>query len=431
MSQRDSIVLVHLSDIHFQRWRLDGSSYDVDADVRNELENDLTSLCPRVGRVTGIVVTGDVAYAADPREYDAALKWLARLCEKVDCPREAVSTTPGNHDIDRHTTDGYVVSVVQAGLRKDPGSLARLLADDTGARTLFEPLKSYNEFAAAFRCDFGPGQLVWHNNLPLNDGSTLRLCGLNSTPTSSRLDDPNRRLLVLGDISHRVPRESGVTYLSLCHHPPDWLIDGDSAEDLFTNRVHVQLFGHKHAQRVRLIGTMLRIVAGATHPDRGEKNWEPRYNVLSMKVIGDASQRRLEVLVFAREWKPDLLRFVADVPESGQEHSRWEIPLSSWTPEVKGSQASGAAGTTRSNGPTMDPSRRLTYRFLTLPHHKRIEVAQALGLIADDDGGLPDRELLARFLARATERRRLADLWSEVERRHTDPVLDPNPFAGR
>src|SRR5437016_4793547 len=113
-------VLVHVSDIHFRRWRVDGSSYDVDTDVRNELEKDAEVLCGRIGSATGIVVTGDIAYGADPREYAAALEWLAWICQKIGCPREAVWTTPGNHDVNRKTTDGIVTTTIQDLLRRDP-----------------------------------------------------------------------------------------------------------------------------------------------------------------------------------------------------------------------------------------------------------------------------------------------------------------------
>jgi GTPase-associated adaptor domain-containing protein/calcineurin-like phosphoesterase family protein len=443
------IVLLHLSDIHFQRWRLDGTSYDVDAAVRDELETDAKELCAPIGPVSGVLLTGDLAYAADPREYQAAVEWLGKLCSKIRCPPEAVWTVPGNHDVDRGTTDTRLTALVQADLRKDPSSLPGLLADTTCARALFEPLKAYNEFAGVFGCDFGPQQppsdgsktgprLVWHKNLPLNDASTLRLCGLNSTLTSSRLDDPNMRLLVLGDVSPFLKREEGVAYLSLCHHPPDWLIDGDRAEDLLANRLHIQLFGHKHSQRVRTIGKMLRIVAGATHPERKEQNWEPRYNVLSLSVVGEPT-RVLRVNVYARVWQPSKLKFFADTTDCkpGEEASSWDVPLDAWKPPPTSegttvTPASPSAPEAHSTEASpMDPARRLTYRFLTLPHHKRIAVAVELDLMRDEDSELPDRELFARVFDRARERKLLAALWRAVEIRHADPNPNPNPFDGR
>ena len=430
------IVLVHLSDIHFQKWRLDGSSYDVDKTVRDEIENDVSAECRQLGSVSGIVVTGDIAYAADPREYKAATSWLATLTDKIGCDPDAVWTAPGNHDVDRRATDTRHVSLVQKDLRADPLQLAALLADPSCAEALFRPIKEYNDFAAIFECDFKPKELVWKYPLQLNDGSMLTLLGLHSALTSSRLDDDKQHInLVLGDISPFLPRTDGVTYLSLCHHPPPLFVDSDAAEGLFTSRVHVQLFGHKHSQRILRIGDTLRIVAGATHPDRKEKNWEPRYNILSIQVSGAADARQLDVTVLARVWNPTQMKFVGDTTNNGTNRTLFSLPLSPWTrPDSPRAESSFAPSTTSHaslpKGSPMDPARRLTYRYLTLPHNKRISVAAKLDLIGDDDAELPDRALFVRIFERAQEGSKLEALWTEVERCHGDTSSTPNPFEG-
>ena len=75
----------------------------------------------------------------------------------------------------------------------------------------------------------------------------------------------------------------------------------------------------------------------------------------------------------------------------------------------------------------MNPARRLTYRFLSLPYRKRLEIAQGLGLLREEDKGLRDSELFKRFFARAKEKEILEQLWDEVERRHGEK-LEKNPF---
>jgi predicted MPP superfamily phosphohydrolase len=433
------IILVHLSDIHFWRWRQDGSTYDVDQDIRNELLFDVAAQCVRLGRPTGVVLTGDIAYAADPREYLAAETWLAALSRKLGCPEEAVWMVPGNHDVSRKAIDdGFAVRLLQQALREDPASLARLLTDGTSADALFAPLASYNAFAAKFKCHFDPKQLVWHHDLTLNDGSKLRLCGLNSTLTSSKLDDGTNKKLVLCDIAHRLLREDGVTYVTLCHHPPDWLIDTAQAEDLLVNRAHVQLFGHKHRQRVLTIGKMLRITAGAMQPERSEQDWVPRYNLLSVVVNGSGSARKLAVKVTARMWSDARKCFVADTADCGADDCGHELDLAPWTgpsaaafPTTPAVPLSPADLAKHPDPPPMDPARRLTYRFLTLSHPKRLTVALALGLVRDDDDGLADRDLFLRYFERARDESRLAALWSEVEKQHDPTVVSPNPFVGR
>ena len=57
----NSLVFVHLSDIHFRRTGPAGVITDLDLDVRAQLERDLVQTVARLGQVSAILVTGDVA----------------------------------------------------------------------------------------------------------------------------------------------------------------------------------------------------------------------------------------------------------------------------------------------------------------------------------------------------------------------------------
>jgi hypothetical protein len=437
-----ALVLVHLSDIHFQKRRIDGG-YDVDQDVRNELELDLEVMRRDVGVATGVVVTGDIAFAADAKEYEAAVTWLARICDVLGCPGAAVWTVPGNHDVDRAIIDrSETVQALHDRLRADVARLERIQRDAIGAKALFEPVAAYNDFAAKYTCEVGPERLAWHADLPLNDGSRLRLCGLNSALASSRRDDEDPKKLVVGDVSHALQRAPGVAYVSLCHHPPDWLVDHDAVEDLLNARATLQLFGHKHTQRLQRINDALRVTAGAVHPDRAEKRWEPRYNVIWCAVRTEGAQRFLDTTVHARVWHDGSRRFGADTvePLAGR---MIPLPLAPWTPPpappapahpgvapiAPAGPVPEAETSPPPRVPAMDPDRRLTYRFLTLPFHVRVELANVMDLLQDEDKGVPDRVLFQRLFKRAAERGLLARLWTEVESRHAVPAGEPNPYA--
>ena len=56
------IILVHLSDIHFSK-RHSGGVYDLDADLRNELERDAEQMHGQLGSIHGLLITGDIAFA--------------------------------------------------------------------------------------------------------------------------------------------------------------------------------------------------------------------------------------------------------------------------------------------------------------------------------------------------------------------------------
>lgn len=83
--------------------------------------------------------------------------------------------------------------------------------------------------------------------------------------------------IVLGQAQVSVHRVDGVEYLTLCHHPPDWLQDQDAVISHLESKVRMQLFGHKHSQRVQEINKTLRVTSGAMHPERDESGWEPMY----------------------------------------------------------------------------------------------------------------------------------------------------------
>mgnify|MGYP001592426904 CR=1 FL=1 len=79
----------------------------------------------------------------------------------------------------------------------------------------------------------------------------------------------------------------------------------------------------------------------------------------------------------------------------------------------------------------MDPARTLTYRFLTLPYHERLAIAQKLHLLHDEDRSVQDEdaELFKRLFRRARESNILGQLWDEVESYHGDGRHQPNPFV--
>ena len=53
----------------------------------------------------------------------------------------------------------------------------------------------------------------------------------------------------------------------------------------------------------------------------------------------------------------------------------------------------------------MNPARRLTYRFFQLPYHVRLQVAQELHLVEDEDQELERNEQYPLYFRRAGERK--------------------------
>jgi hypothetical protein len=378
------------------------------------------------------------------------------LCELAGCREQDVWCVPGNHDIDQDVFDNSIlIRMLHDRLRvKNPDEvderLAECLRDTAGAVEFFRPLQNYNNFAAIFSCKSQRDPLAWRHELDLNDNSKLRIIGANSTLISHKSDNNADRRLILGTIQSRPTAPAGVINLLMCHHPPDWLQDYDNVNMNLDARVKVQLFGHKHLQTIDERNSCVRIVAGAVHPSRKEQQWKPRYNWLVLSVSGEDTDRRLEVDIYPRVWSDARPEYIADVAPcpTGQDHKIVSLRLEPWTAPAAAAPAPFiAAGATADpvttasvaqgdpkvseRGKDMDAARTLTYRFLSLSHVARIEVAQKLALLDDSDEGLMDFDLFGRIFERAMRQQKLESLWELVEAVHGDGHNPRNLYVGQ
>jgi predicted phosphodiesterase len=446
-----SIALVHLSDIHFHK-SISGTIYDLDEDLRNELERDSISVSKDIGLVHGVLITGDIAFSGSVEEYQIALAWLEDYCGKLHCLSENVWCTPGNHDVDRSVIDkNSLLQLLHSELRPDDPDqvdyqIHRYMQESYAADLLYGPIANYNnEFASKFGCQIDAKRPFWEHDLILNDGSVLRLHGVNSTLVSDSLDNDAQHKLVVGSIQGTITRQAGVEYVTLCHHPPTWLRDQDRLIDVWNSRARVQLFGHKHRQRINQINGSVIVTAGATHPDRREPNWRPTYNFLEIWVDGEGTDRQMRIDVHPRRWNDTENLFQADYDQNGSPIRSYRLAIDEWHPlaivpisesviedtgesSLDSEEALAVGEANSESGWKMNPARRLTYRFLRLPYRKRIGISLKLNLIEDNDSGLQDSELFSRVFRRARERNLLEKLWQEVAAAYS-MTGEENPYT--
>ena len=201
------------------------------------MTRDIEEMRDRLGGVDAILISGDIAYAGKREEFEDAAQWLDDLCKAAGCGTEAVFMCPGNHDVDQSVIrdnpliqDGH--DAIRRGLslfERDRALTQRLV--QPAARALFySPIAAYNEFAARYQSSFfaDSNTFVWEHDFILNDGSTLRLRGLNTALLSGLAD--HERGLFLGERAWTLPLHSGVEYMIMAHHPISWLADGREAE---------------------------------------------------------------------------------------------------------------------------------------------------------------------------------------------------------
>ncbi len=433
------MLLLHISDIHFMEPDCLDEDTDPDHSIRTRVANHLRTKVDELGNVDAILVGGDVAFKGHPDEYEAATKWLNRLAAICSCsPSNRIFVVPGNHDIDRGIAGKNVGlqnvqhRIANAGEADRDRMLRSLLRHDQSGRDLLAAHAAYNEFAAPMNCQIYPSKVFWHQEIELGGGVMLRINGLTSTLLSGKDgNDDDPRDLYLGPMQTALDPVEDRVHLVMCHHPIDWLMDGDAIDDDLNGRAMFQLFGHKHRQRIVPTPTYLRILAGALNPSKKEPGWEPGYNLLRIEVEGAGPDRRLlvETHQFKYQRQPEM--FVPVKTQEGEDAFRGTMRFPDRAAPVPVAPSAGDASVVPSPepGPTAiadveasmgDEARRdLIHRFWQLDGDKKRRVMLTLRLISEDELSIPEPERYGMGLLRAGERKlldQLAEMIASQER---------------
>ena len=442
---QSTINLVHLSDIHFYDFNSVKGEFDLNEDLRNELERDAEKHAKTFNHVDGIIVTGDMAFGGEKEQYTEVTSWLNKLRGLIGSPPPNIWVIPGNHDVHRDTIDDslhipQMHQELRSVKRQDIDAKLEQYLSHTDGDVLFSSLENFNTFATPYGCTSSRLRPFWEHDLTLNDGSYLRLLGLNSALISDKLDNEDDNRLVLGQRQSKPYNHDGSAYLVLCHHPVDWLRDQDQVHENLNSRAAIQLFGHKHVLRHRkeqnqLYETLI-VSAGAVHPSRTESDWQPRYNFMSIRTLGEKKQRKLEIKLWPRIYSSDNL-FVPDRHISnGFEHHDYNVKLPEWdgsrlpvrksvhgqlinldigsTPIQLGSQLNA------NQDENMENERALVYRFFSLSYPNIIRIAVGLDLLKSEDRGANETDLLNNLYKRAKSEGKLQDLYKLVEDKYSD-----------
>jgi calcineurin-like phosphoesterase family protein len=418
------VLILHLSDIHFRKSEVQ-STHDPNFHLRNELLRDVESFCKKLGPPDIIIVSGDVAFGGDPAEYAFATKWLSELCTKCGAAMNTIFVVPGNHDVDRAMTSKQLVRMLHQEIKKASdlsldGVIRGFLTETATARLLYESLDNYNAFAQQFLCDLlPPDRTRTFRDLALDDGSILRVCGLNTAFVSSASDKEGD--LFVDPASMQITRHAGVTNLVVAHHHLSWLRQKQSFEDYLSDVASIQIFGHIHTNRIIMSRDWVRLTASAVHPDRFEANWEPGYNLIEVGIDCDGARRRLHIKAHVRVWQTAPGGFHAKTDKGKDIFEHW-IDLDPWE-----ASANPAASSQVTNAIPLDPAsepldgksmtalRDLGIRFYRLSFSKKSEIAGRLALLENEDMSQPDFERFRRVFLRAHERNKLDDLTKAIE----------------
>lgn len=420
-----SISFVHLSDIHFVK--SSNNPADIDRDLRDAITTDLRINAKSVLKnVSGILVSGDIAFSGIKEEYEKAKEYLLEISNLFSISPSDIYCVPGNHDVDLTVANrSPAVLQVQSVIDKYPtidaadDAFAKSIADCYYNDVLFEPLREYNEFANRFNCNVSAERISWNKNFQLDCGLKLCLFGITSCFVPQNKD----HLMYIGQA--QIPKYMPDTAVMLmCHHPPEcWKFKSDII-DRINKRADVQLYGHMHMQSVELDENNAVLFSGATHPQRSA-DWIPRYNwiTLSSEIID--SDRILNIDIYPRILSESRDRFQADVStttnglfihhainiDRKRRQDLSDSCLSNKTDETPKSEMRETCVVV--SEPKMQSTvneRELIYNFYELSVFQQFELLGKFKLISEQDKGLSIATALNIAIQRAKEQGTLGSL---------------------
>lgn len=260
MKHMDSLRWLHLSDLHCGQ-RGEKSRWPT---AREPFLRDLTELASRFGPPDVIVVTGDLAFSGQRREYEQFKARMDAISALYPQPPLWV-TVPGNHDLRRPMSG----DATARGLRSyhEDGDLRRAVHHSSSetARQLRKLFAEYERFFKEHILSVWKSQGLAHRigNLPgdfaltvQKSGLRIGLVGCNSAYLQLGDEDYERRLSVEPEqIPVDLPQfvDSSDAALLLLHHPPSWLSSRSLKlfeQDIYPpGRFLACLFGHMHGHR--------------------------------------------------------------------------------------------------------------------------------------------------------------------------------------
>ncbi|RKR82162.1 3',5'-cyclic AMP phosphodiesterase CpdA [Mucilaginibacter gracilis] len=310
-----SLIFIHLSDIHFGQEK--GGDLYIHDDVKEQILSDARDYVMGLdnSKADGVIISGDIAYAGKPKEYEAAGKWLDRLTAAVGCEVTAVQVVPGNHDVDRGKITAITQTTIDDIIKNGDDALDKYMQSDDDREFLYKQFEGYRAFAEGYDCPLdNDGRIKKHREVEIAPGRRIKFLGVNTALICSK-SEAEEGGLILGKRQRVIAIEPGLETVVIAHHPLHWLQDSEDAKRYIKSRARVFISGHEHTpshkcEKVNNEADLLMLASGAAVPPGSTPGYTYCYNVLefSWQEHNDS----LVLKIHGRIWDDENKIFTAD-----------------------------------------------------------------------------------------------------------------------
>ncbi len=326
------VTWLHLSDWH---QKVFSGSEGVAQDRKTLSESLMQSIKdqmndePDLQEIDFVVFSGDVAFKADPAEYEAARVNLFEPLRKAvgfkKFTEKNLFLVPGNHDLNRNlvridtkkmdNVDKNIDDVFWSNGIAFRQDVNELFSKPSSKKRLLEPFANFNDFHRKLlslkTSDKEKDQISYFRKLE-KGGTRIGIIGINSAAFCARNynsknnnDDFGYLVVSENQISRFTQEAQNVDLcISIMHHPLSWLRESEEYfifEEVSRN-AHFLLHGHEHLPRINVIesttGDLVVVPAGSVFEKR--YNRDPRYTNSYNFVTVDTAKR--EGTIYFMRW---------------------------------------------------------------------------------------------------------------------------------
>jgi hypothetical protein len=217
-------------------------------------------------------------------------------------------------------------------------------------------------------------------------------------------------------------------HLALCHHPFDWLRDGNELAPELADLAQLRITGHVHQHGLIVDDESVCLATGALQPPRNEDPWDPRYNFVCLDVETTDAGPRLAINVHARVWNGR--RFVPDPQNHPDGIARARLTIDELTASdpLPDAPADVPPDFVDDSPRLRDHGGNLRYRLSVLPPSDRFTVASELGVASGLEGTV--EYLQPRVVVRRCHARDILERLDEALSRYFGPTTRARPNNG-